>query len=261
MKRKIGTSTSLNKRHTNHKSLLISGYHSVESILIHRPEIIIKLFISRSGDKRGVRIRQLATNNGISFEIFDSKNIDHIAFDSNHQGFAVEINNPGFLSEKDINPRLKNLSSSRVLILDSIQDPRNLGACLRSALAFEFDAVIINKDGSSPINEYVFKTSVGAILNLNIFYVTNLSRSINTLKDIGFWVLGLDSYGEGSISSEKFSLKTAVVLGSEGSGIRKLVKENCDHLIKIPISNKVESLNISVAAGIIMYELKKQHIN
>ena len=173
----------------------------------------------------------------------------------------AEISNLGFLSEKDIIPRLKNLTTSRVLILDSIQDPRNLGACLRSALAFEFDAVIINKDGSSPINEYVFKTSVGAILNLNIFYVTNLSRSINTLKDIGFWVLGLDGHGEGSIFSEKFSSKTAVVLGSEGSGIRKLVKENCDHLIKIPISKKVESLNISVAAGIIMYELKKQHIN
>jgi len=189
------------------------------------------------------------------------KKIDQLAGHSKHQGFAAEISNLGFLSEKDVIPRLKNLTTSKVLILDSIQDPRNLGACLRSALAFEFDAVIINKDGSSPINEYVFKTSVGAILNLNIFYVTNLSRSINTLKDIGFWVLGLDGNGEGSIFSEKFSSKTAVVLGSEGSGIRKLVKENCDHLIKIPISNNVESLNISVAAGIIMYELKKQHIN
>jgi len=241
--------------------MVISGFHAVESILIQRPELIVRLFISRSEDKRVVRIKNLAKTSQINLELIDSKKIDRLAGHSKHQGFAAEISNLGFLSEKDIIPRLKNLTTSRVLILDSIQDPRNLGACLRSALAFEFDAVIINKDGSSPINEYVFKTSVGAILNLNIFYVTNLSRSINTLKDIGFWVLGLDGHGEGSIFSEKFSLKTAVVLGSEGSGIRKLVKENCDHLIKIPISNKVESLNISVAAGIIMYELKKQHIN
>jgi 23S rRNA (guanosine2251-2'-O)-methyltransferase len=241
--------------------MVISGFHAVESILIERPELIVRLFISRSEDKRVVRVKDLAKTSQINSELIDSKKIDRLAGHSKHQGFAAEISNLGFLSEKDIIPRLKNLTTSRVLILDSIQDPRNLGACLRSALAFEFDAVIINKDGSSPINEYVFKTSVGAILNLNIFYVTNLSRSINTLKDIGFWVLGLDGHGEGSIFSEKFSSKTAVVLGSEGSGIRKLVKENCDHLINIPISNKVESLNISVAAGIIMYELKKQHIN
>ena len=241
--------------------MIISGFHTVESILIQRPELIVRLFISRSEDKRVVRIKKLAKTSHINLKLIDSKKIDQLAGHSKHQGFAAEISNLGFLSEKDIIPRLKNLTTSRVLILDSIQDPRNLGACLRSALAFEFDAVIINKDGSSPINEYVFKTSVGAILNLNIFYVTNLSRSINILKDIGFWVLGLDGHGEGSIFSEKFSSKTAVVLGSEGSGIRKLVKENCDHLIKIPISNKVESLNISVAAGIIMYELKKQHIN
>lgn len=241
--------------------MVISGFHAVESILIQRPELIVRLFISRSEDKRVVRVKDLAKTSQINSELIDSKKIDRLAGHSKHQGFAAEISNLGFLSEKDIIPRLKNLTTSRLLILDSIQDPRNLGACLRSALAFEFDAIIINKDGSSPINEYVFKTSVGAILNLNIFYVTNLSRSINTLKDIGFWVLGLDGHGEGSIFSEKFSSKTAVVLGSEGSGIRKLVKENCDHLIKIPISKKVESLNISVAAGIIMYELKKQHIN
>ena len=241
--------------------MLISGYHAIESILVERPKLILKLFLSRSEDKRGAKIRSLVKSSQINFEILDSKKIDQTAGHSKHQGFLAEISNPGFLSEKDVIPRLKNLNTSRVLILDSIQDPRNLGACLRNALAFEFDAVIINKDGSSPINEYVFKTSVGAILNLDIFYVTNLSRSINSLKDIGFWVLGLDGNGEGSIFSEKFSSKTAVVLGSEGSGIRKLVKENCDHLIKIPISTKVESLNISVAAGIVMYELKKQHIS
>ena len=244
------------------ESQIISGFHSIEAVLLDKPKLIKKLFISaRNENKRYSKIVSLAIRNNVEYTLSDLKYIDNLVQHSKHQGFAADIKHPEIFSEKDIIPSLKNLTTSRVLILDSIQDPRNLGACLRSALAFEFDAIIINKDGSSPINEYVFKTSVGAILNLNIFYVTNLSRSINTLKDIGFWVLGLDGNGEGSIFSEKFSSKTAVVLGSEGSGIRKLVKENCDHLIKIPISKKVESLNISVAAGIIMYELKKQHIN
>ena len=244
------------------ESQIISGFHSIEAVLINKPELINKLIISASSvNKRHSKIVSLARKNNVEYVLSDSKYIDNLVHHTKHQGFAADIKPLATFSEKDIKPKLKNLMKSNVLILDSIQDPRNLGACLRSALGFEFDAVIINKDGSSPINEYVFKTSVGAILNLDIFYVTNLSRSINSLKDIGYWVLGLDGNGEGSIFSEKFSSKTAVVLGSEGSGIRKLVKENCDHLIKIPISNKVESLNISVAAGIIMYELKKQHFN
>jgi len=245
----------------SNQTIEITGFHAIETVLIKRPNLIKEIFIYNTESKRCNRILTLAKSLDISINLSDSNELDKKVGHAKHQGFLAIINYPSFLTEKNINLMLKDLSTSRVLILDSIQDPRNLGACLRSALAFEFDAVIINKDGSSPINEYVFKTSVGAILNLNIFYVTNLSRSINILKDIGFWILGLDSQGEGSIFSEKFSLKTAVVLGSEGSGIRKLVKENCDHLIKIPISNKVESLNISVAAGIIMYELKKQHIN
>ena len=155
------------------------------------PELIVKLFISRYEDKRGVKIKTLAINKKINFELIESKKIDQSSGHSKHQGFVAEINNPGFLSEKDINSRLKNLDKSRILILDSIQDPRNLGACLRSALAFEFDAVIINKDGSSPINEHIFKTSVGAILNLNIFYVTNLFE-INKYAQ-GNWLLGFGS--------------------------------------------------------------------
>jgi len=246
----------------NTQKQLIFGFHSLKEVIKFNYSLIIKIYISNArNDKRVSEITNLCQKNKIICELVDPNILNNISRYNNHQGFVAEINSPVFPSEKEIDSKLKDLITSRVLILDSIQDPRNLGACLRSALAFDFDAVIINRDGSSPINEYVFKTSVGAILNLNIFYVTNLTRTIAALKKNGFWVLGIDGKGEGSIFSEKFSSKTAVVLGSEGSGIRKLVKENCDHLIKIPISNKVESLNISVAAGVIMYELKKQHIN
>jgi len=244
------------------KKIFVYGFHTIENLILLKSHLIFNIFLSRNNEsQRSIRIKSLLNEQKIKITYFEKEQLNKICDSDKHQGFVAEIANPTFLSEKDISTRLNNLATSKVLILDSIQDPRNLGACLRSALAFDFDAVIINKNGSSPINEYVFKTSVGAILNLNIFYVNNLSRSISLLKEIGYWVLGLDSKGEGSIFSEKFAPKTAVVLGSEGSGIRKLVKENCDHLIKIPISNKLESLNISVAAGIIMYELKKQHFN
>ena len=242
--------------------LYLSGFHVVETLIVDKPEIIINVYIASSKkDKRSKKIERLADLAKINIDFLDNRILDAFVKHNKHQGYVVHIKSQSFLSEKDFIPILLEPDNSRVLILDSVQDPRNLGACLRSALAFDFNSVIINRDGSAPINEHVYKTSVGAILKLNIFYVTNLSRSINSLKDIGFWVLGLDGNGEGSIFSEKFSSKTAVVLGSEGSGIRKLVKENCDYLIKIPISNKVESLNLSVAAGIIMYELQKQHIN
>jgi len=241
----------------------IYGFHSVISFLTYKPENIIKIFLSnKRNDDRINRIISLANKLRIEIEFKDINFLNSLSKNEKNQGIIASVELPKSLDEKDLKLFIDAIDNhSRILVLDSIQDPRNLGACLRSALAFEFDAVIINKDGSSPINEYVLKTSVGAILNLNIFYVTNLSRSLNILKKFDYWVLGLDGHGEGSIFSEKFSLKTAVVLGSEGSGIRKLVKENCDHLIKIPISDKVESLNISVAAGIIMYELKKQHTN
>ena len=104
--------------------MLISGYHAIESILIERPELILKLFLSRSEDKRGAKIKSLANSSQINFEILDSKKIDQTAGHSKHQGFLAEISNPGFLSEKDVIPRLKNLNTSRVLILDSIQDPK-----------------------------------------------------------------------------------------------------------------------------------------
>jgi len=238
--------------------MIISGFHSIESVLIKRPELIQKLFLVSSENKRSLKILHLANNSGVSYETVDPKEIGSIAGNSKHQGFVAHISSISFLSEKDILPRLSKNKNSKVLILDSVQDPRNLGACLRSALAFDFDAVITNKDGSSPVNEHVFKTSVGAILSLNIFYVANLSRSIAILKEIGFWVLGFDGKGDTSIYSESFPSKTAVVLGSEGGGIRKLVKKNCDQLIKIPISKDVESLNISVATGIVLYEVQRQ---
>ena len=145
-----------------------------------------------------------------------------------------------------------------ILVLDSIQDPRNLGACLRSANAAGVNYVVINKDGSAPINALVHKASAGAINSLKIFHVTNLSRTIIEIQKRGIWVIGLDGSSKSTIYDVNLTDATAIVMGAEGKGIRRLIKENCDQIVTIPMSGNIESLNVSVATGIALFESKRQ---
>jgi 23S rRNA (guanosine2251-2'-O)-methyltransferase len=143
-------------------------------------------------------------------------------------------------------------------MLDSIQDPRNLGACLRSANAAGVDCVVINKDSSAPINAVVHKTSAGAINQLKIFQVTNLVRTIKSLQAQELWVIGLDGDVTTSIYDINFIDSTVIVIGTEGKGLRQLTKKTCDQLVTIPMIGNVESLNVSVATGIALFESRRQ---
>ncbi len=143
-------------------------------------------------------------------------------------------------------------------MLDSIQDPRNLGACLRSANAAGVDCVVVNKDGSASINAVVHKTSAGAINQLKIFQVTNLVRVIKALKDKKLWVIGLDDSVSTSLYDVNLIDPTVIVMGTEGKGLRQLIKKTCDQLATIPMTGNVESLNVSVATGIALFEVRRQ---
>jgi len=145
-----------------------------------------------------------------------------------------------------------------ILMLDSIQDPRNLGACLRCANAAGVDCVVVNKDGSAPINAVVYKTSAGAINQLKIFQVTNLARTIKSLQAQELWVIGLDGDVKTSIYDINFMGPTVIVMGTEGKGLRQLIKKTCDQLVQIPMIGNVESLNVSVATGIALFEGRRQ---
>ncbi len=147
------------------------------------------------------------------------------------------------------------------LILDSITDPRNFGAILRSCDHFGVTAVITTKDRSAPITPVVYKTSSGAINYVAHIQVKNLVRSINWLKKQNFWIYGMDASGDRPISACDFKENIAVVIGSEGSGMRRLVKESCDFLVRIENLGHVDSLNVSVASGILMYEVIRQRQN
>ena len=144
-------------------------------------------------------------------------------------------------------------------MLDSIQDPRNLGACLRSANAAGVDCVVINKDGSAPVNSVVYKTSAGAINQLKIFQVTNLVRAIKALQSKELWVVGLDASLKNSIYDINLIDPIVIVMGAEGKGLRQLIKKSCDYLVRIPMTGNVESLNVSVATGIALFESRRQN--
>lgn len=168
----------------------------------------------------------------------------------NHQGIIIDM------EDYQYTPLSKILEKEydKVLILDHILDPHNFGAIIRTAVAAGFNAIIIPNDRQVLVNSTVVKTSVGAVFDIDIVLVTNLNNTIKTLKDNGFWIYGTVMDGE-DYTSVNYNGKVCLIIGNEEKGMSKLVKESCDFLITIPISSKIDSLNASVAAGILIYEV------
>ena len=242
------------------KSINLFGFHSIESLLLTNPESIIKVSIqSNRKDKRVGELINTLTRQKIPFFNSDRNDLDRIAKGEIHQGVISEVILPPLMNEESLlNSISGNTTKPLILILDSIQDPRNLGACLRSANAAGVEHVVINKDGSAPINALVHKTSAGAINTLRIYHVTNLSRTIKDWQKRGVWVIGLDGNSQSTIYDVNLTDATAIVMGSEGKGIRQLIKKSCDQIVTIPMSGNIESLNVSVATGIALFESKRQ---
>jgi 23S rRNA (guanosine2251-2'-O)-methyltransferase len=242
------------------KSIFIYGFHSIESLLKKNPESILKVVIQKGrNDNRVNNLMEILSDLKIPFSELEKTNLDRLTNSEAHQGIVSEVILPPLLSEETLLSSIKGmLTKPLILILDSIQDPRNLGACLRSANAAGVSHVIINKDGSAPVNALVHKTSAGAINSLQIFHVTNLSRTIKSLQDNGIWVIGLDGGSSLKIYDVNLYDATAIVMGTEGKGIRQLIKKTCDQLVTIPMSGNIESLNVSVATGIALFESKRQ---
>ena len=242
------------------KSIYIYGFHSIESLLNSNPESILKVFVLNGRkDSRVINLNKTLSDLRIPFSGLDKNDLDHIAKGEAHQGVISEVILPPLLTEDALLSSIENLKEKPlILILDSIQDPRNLGACLRSANAAGVSHVIINKDGSAPINALVHKASAGAINSLQIFHVTNLSRTIKSIQEKGIWVIGLDGDSSSKIYDINLSDPTAIVMGTEGKGIRQLIKKTCDQIVNIPMSGNIQSLNVSVATGIALFESKRQ---
>lgn len=164
-------------------------------------------------------------------------------------------------SEEDLYELVSQQTDPLLLILDCVQDPHNLGAILRTADGAGVTAVVTPKDKSVGITDTVRRVSVGAADRVPFFRVTNLSRSMNKLKELGIWMVGTSDLGEGTLYETSLTGSMAIVMGAEGSGMRRLTEDNCDFLIRIPMIGKVECLNVSVATGVCLYEAVRQRIN
>jgi len=242
------------------KSIHIYGFHSIKSQLNSNPECILNVFVQTGrSDSRMSEMTSFLNTQKINFSKIDKNKLDRLTKGEPHQGIVAEIILPSLPGQEALISFVTKLSSSPlILMLDSIQDPRNLGACLRSANAAGVDCVVVNKDGSAPINAVVHKTSAGAINQLKIFQVTNLARTIKSLQALELWVIGLDGDVQTSIYDINFIDPTVIVMGTEGKGLRQLIKKTCDQLATIPMIGNVESLNVSVATGIALFEGRRQ---
>lgn len=241
------------KKENNKEQLIIYGRHAVISALKNKKRHIQKLLIT---PENRAEIEKEAPNT--PYIITDKKEFARILGDEAvHQGFALYCNRLETYDINDLIALATDKERCHILILDQVTDPQNIGAIIRSCAAFETLGLVM-QDKNSPLESGAMdKAAAGTIEFVPIARVTNLSRAIESLKEAGFWVLGMDGYAKDTIDKINKSGKTAIVMGSEGKGMRRLVEENCDSSVKLPISPKVESLNVSTAAAIALYELNK----
>lgn len=240
----------------------VIGIHAVSELLSQSPGSVSQLLIqSGRNDRRINQVRDLANAANIAIREM-SKEAFEKDFDGVHQGVAAiaEFEN-SVLSEKSLFELLQGLDHPPLLlVLDGVTDPHNLGACLRSADAAGVDAVIIPKDKSVGLNGTVRKVACGAAETVNLASVTNLARCLDKLKEQGIWLVGAADQAESSLYEQELDGPIALVMGSEGSGLRRLTKECCDFLVSIPMAGALSSLNVSVATGVCLYEARRQRI-
>jgi len=240
---------------------VVVGWHAVLAVLRQAPERVLSIQIARG--RKGPRRAQLleaARAAGISVEETSEDVLDRAAGEgANHQGVVARCRSAPERTEAELPGFLASCAGpALVLVLDGIQDPHNLGACLRSADAAGVQAVVLPRDNSAPLTAVARKVASGAADALAIFRVGNLARSLEMLKEAGIWLVGAAGEAPQTIYDLDLTGPTALVMGAEGEGLRRLTAEKCDFLAKIPMIGSVESLNVSVATGICLFEALRQ---
>ncbi len=228
--------------------MLVSGRNNVKEVLKSFQSDKIKRAICTPNFNEQ-DILMLIKNLNISIIYKEKWELDKMT-KNNHQGIILEVPDFSYTNLED----LINKEVCKLVILDHLEDPHNLGAIIRTVEASGIDGIILPINRSVSVNETVMKTSVGALYNVKIAQVVNLNQTIKKLKDLGFWIIGTDMDGEDYRNLE-YPSKCALVIGSEGFGMARLVKESCDYIASIPMNGKINSLNASVAAGIMIYEM------
>ena len=238
----------------------LSGLHTVMAVLRYRPERLLELWVNADRkDRRMDQLLDLAQQAGVTVQTAQRQELDKRAGDKHHQGVVASVRpaTPG--TDQQLERLLDTLDAPPfLLVLDGVTDPHNLGACLRSADAAGVHAVITPRDRSAHLNATVDRVSSGASQVLPLFQVTNLVRCLKSLQQRGIWLTGLAGEASDSLYEANLQGPVALIMGAEGQGLRRLTRETCDHLVRIPMAGQVESLNVSVAAGICLFEALRQ---
>ncbi len=243
-------------------SNIIYGIHAVQAALEHQSDSILTIYCEMG--EVNARIKHIidkAKSHSIAIESIASTKLDKLAESTHHQGVAAKVKSLPTKTEKDIIAWLETTDKKPLLlILEGIQDPHNLGACLRSAEALGVDWVIVPKDNSAPVNALVSKIACGATLTLPVVECTNIVRFIEQIKKADVWVVGTSGNADIALSKAALKRSLAIVMGTEDKGLKRLTLEACDEIAKIPLVGTVESLNVSVATGITLYEVMRQRL-
>lgn len=242
------------------KRELIYGLHAVQALLKSTPQRVIEIYVLQGrNDNKLQKIQQLAEQNGIACQAMGRSKLDELAEEENHQG-VIAVCTPGErYDEAWLFAFLEKLNEPPfLLVLDGVTDPHNLGACLRTAEAAGVHAVVVPKDKSVGVTPVVRKVACGAAEVLPIIPVTNLARTLKKLQEQGVWLFGAAGEATQTVYESNLTGPVALLMGAEGDGLRRLTMDSCDHLMKIPMAGTVSSLNVSVAAGVCLFEAVRQ---
>lgn len=238
----------------------VFGLHAVLAVLQRHPDRVRQLWVQQGReDVRAAAVRQLAREHGLPVQPKPAAELDRMAEGGVHQGVVAEVTPAAALGEDDLDGLVKAAGSrALLLVLDGVQDPHNLGACLRTADAAGVTAVVAPRDRAAGLTPVARKVSTGAAESVPFVQVTNLARTLARLKEAGVWVVGTEAEADKALHEADLTGPLAVVMGAEGAGMRRLTREACDFTVSLPMRGVVESLNVSVATGIILYEALRQ---
>lgn len=239
----------------------VFGWHAVEAVLKREPERLQRVWIQTGRqDKRVTGITDALDELGVQWAVVHRRELDRRVAGV-HQGVVAEVSASREWTEDDLLAQLSASSNPPfLLVLDGVTDPHNLGACLRTCDAAGVQAVIVPKDKSASLTPVARKVACGAAETVPLVRVTNLARFLRALQDQGVWLIGTAGEADATLYQADFKGPVALVMGAEGKGMRRLTREHCDQLIKIPMLGHVDSLNVSVATGVCLYEALRQRL-
>jgi len=240
---------------------LVCGIHAVAKALTHSAGRVRRIYLQHDiGARRYARIRDDLLACGAPVERVDAGRLAALTGTPKHQGIAAAVEAAAPFREREAGDFLAGLDNPLVLVLDGVQDPRNFGACLRTADAAGADLVVTARSRNVGVTPAVSKVAAGAADVQPLAVVGNLARFLGVLKDTGIWVVGTDAQADNTIYDVELTGPVALVLGAEGTGLRRLTRDRCDCLARLPMAGSVESLNVAVAAGVGLYEAVRQRL-